>query len=117
MPRKKVAAKPFSPDKAPAPDVILSMATFVAERDQALLSLDRAKILAYGDKWGVNFNRVPGEEHLFWASVHMARTGAKSLPLEARVESKRWLTERGLRSLDDGDVPALAPQGEEHGNR
>jgi hypothetical protein len=81
-----------------------TMKGFVAERDAALLSLDKDKILAYGDKWGVDWKLVPGKEYWFWVSVHMARTGAKSLPMEARIESKRWLTERGLRSMDDDIV-------------
>lgn len=81
-----------------------TMKTFVAERDAALLSMDKDTLLAYGNKWGVDWKLVPGEEQWFWASVHMARTGAKSLPMEARIESKKWLTERRLRSMDDGEL-------------
>lgn len=81
-----------------------TMKDFVAERDAALLSMDKDRLLAYGKKWGVDWKFVPGKEYWFWASVHMARTGAKSLPMEARAESKRWLTQRGLRSMDDGSV-------------
>lgn len=79
--------------------------TFAAERNDALLSLDKEKILAYGQKWGVNFNKVPGEEETFWASVHKARTAIPALPMAARVLSKRWLAERGMASMDDGNVP------------
>lgn len=82
-----------------------TMKEFVADRDAALLSMDKAQLIAYGNKWGVNWKLVPGKKEWFWVSVHMARTGAKTLPMEARIESKRWLTERGLRSMDDGDVP------------
>lgn len=80
-------------------------ANMKAERDEALLSMDREKILAYGDKWGADFRRfLPNREQWFWASVHIARTGAKSLPMEERVKSKQWLEARGLKSIDDGDV-------------
>lgn len=36
-------------------------------------------------------------------ALHMARTGAKSIPLAQRLYSQRWLNERGLGSLDMPD--------------
>jgi hypothetical protein len=81
--------------KAPSPS------KFVQERDAALLSLDQFTIEEYGRKYGVKMSSNPD---IFWASVHKARTGAVSLPREARLESKRWLAERGMSSLDDGDL-------------
>jgi hypothetical protein len=36
--------------------------------------------------------------------MHKARTALRSLPLDVRLESKRWLTERGMRSLDEGEL-------------
>lgn len=75
---------------------------YVAERDAALLSLDRPTIEAFCRKYGLG---ISPREDTFWATVHKARTGAKTLPLEARSLSKAWLTERGLESWDDGDVP------------
>jgi hypothetical protein len=80
------------------------MKEFVADRDAALLSMDKEKLIAYGNKWGVNWKLVPGKEVWFWVSVHMARTGATSLPSEERIKSKKWLRERGLRSMDE-DLP------------
>lgn len=74
---------------------------FVTERDEALLSLDMEKIKAYGTKYGARFS---DDHDTFWTSVHMARSAAKTLPMEARKISKRWLLARGLRSFDDGDV-------------
>lgn len=82
-----------------------AFAQFAVERNAALLSLDKEKILAYGQKWGVNFAKVPGDEEGFWASVHKARTAIPALPMAARVLSKRWLAERGMAGMDDGDVP------------
>lgn len=78
---------------------------FVKDRDDALLSLDKEKILAYGRKWGVNELLIPKQEENFWIAIHKARTAAKTLPMAARSESKQWLQERGFRSMDDGDVP------------
>ena len=81
------------------------MKQFLADRDAALLSMDKEQLIAYGNKWGVNWKLVPGKEEWFWVSVHMARTGATSLPRAERIKSKEWLTARGLRSMDDGDLP------------
>lgn len=78
---------------------------FVKDRDEALLSLDKEKIMAYARKWGVNELLIPRQEEIFWIAIHKARTAAKSLPMEARSESKRWLQARGFHSMDDGEVP------------
>lgn len=77
-------------------------AGYVADRDAALLSLDRATIEAFCRDYGLP---ISPREETFWATVHKARTGAKTMPMEARSLSKRWLGERGLESWDDGDVP------------
>ena len=79
---------------------------FVAERNAALLSLDRARIVAYMVKYG---NAVPRDQELFWLGVHKARTAIPTLPMAARIESKRWLEARDSQSLDEGDIPATAP--------
>jgi hypothetical protein len=52
--------------------------------------------------------KLPHDEATFWVAVHKARRGARDLPMAARPESKRWLTERGDRSFDDGDGAAMA---------
>jgi len=78
------------------------MKVFVQERDHALLSMDKATLLAYYQKW--SDKQPPSDDKVFWASVHMARTGARSLPMFERAASKRWLMARNLRSMDDGEV-------------
>ena len=75
---------------------------FLKERRHALLSMDKTTIESYLHKYGV---RIPSNEDTFWISIHMARTGAKDLPMEQRIISKQWLRERGYRSMDDGEVP------------
>ena len=37
-------------------------------------------------------------------TLHKTITGVVSLPRKLRRASKRWLTERGFHSLDDGDL-------------
>lgn len=79
------------------------MDDFLAERKEALLSMDRETILAYAAKWGEDLSSRTGDA--FWGAVHMARTGAKDLPMAERSKSKAWLHARGWRSMDDGDLP------------
>ena len=75
---------------------------FLVERRKALLSMDKTKILAYVQKWGVR--NIPQDEKMFWVTIHKARTGATDLPLPERRKSKLWLSQRGFQSLDDGDL-------------
>jgi len=74
---------------------------FVKERDEALLSLDEQKIRAMIKQW--NGIEMP-QGQLFWAVVHKAITGAVSLPIEFRKQSKAWLRQHGLKSCDGGEL-------------
>ena len=78
------------------------MSQFLADRREALMSLDRDKILAYMKKYGVEFNSK--SLTVFWIAIHKAITGATDLPLDFREKSKAWLTERGYESFDDGEL-------------
>ena len=83
-----------------------NLGAFLRERNAALLSLDKEKILAYARKWGAKLPFDPNDEEMFWCAVHKAITAIPSLPSEARSASKRWLQSRGYSSWDDGDVKA-----------
>lgn len=86
--------------KIPPP---FDIAAYVAERDTALLSLDEQRLRAFFKKhMGKD---APADPNVFWRAVHKARTAARSLPMDARAESKRWLLAHGSEPLDDGDVP------------
>lgn len=74
---------------------------FIKDRDKALLSLEKNKILAYCAKYGVS---MPSNDASFWIGVHKAITGNVGLPLEFRKKSKQWLSKRGYKSLDDGEL-------------
>ena len=74
----------------------------VQERNAAFLSLDEERIREYMIKWnGVD---LPSNPDTFWASVHKAITAVKDLPINFRRQSKKYLTDRGMHSLDDGDL-------------
>lgn len=74
------------------------------DRDVALLSMDKDKILDYANKYEVNMANLPSGDDDFWAAVHIAISAVESLPMERRSISKRYLLERGLEVFDDGLV-------------
>ena len=75
---------------------------FVKERDAALRTLDIDVCIAFAKKWSPDRASVTRE--VAEIGMHKARTAALSLTKEERQFSKDWLTERGYKSLDDGDL-------------
>ena len=69
---------------------------FVQERNSALLSLDKEKILAYCRKYGVN---ISGDGDAFWAAVHKARMGIRGFPEAEKQISRDWLNEHGFKTV------------------
>lgn len=74
------------------------MEDFIKERNEALLSLDKEKILAYGKKYNVKF---PEDEKILWAGVHKAICNLYLIPVnkitkEQYEKSKEWLKENGF---------------------
>lgn len=67
---------------------------FVKERDNALLSMDKEKIMAYMRKYKVKFQ--PDNETVFWAGVHKAIIGINSATKEQKDRSAAWLIEHGF---------------------
>jgi hypothetical protein len=88
--------------KVPDPPPTFDLPTFLAERESALLSMDEQQIRAYFLKY--NGNSGPAEPEVFWRGIHKARTALKTLPMDARQESKRWLLARGSQPMDDGEI-------------
>jgi len=78
------------------------LATFTRERNEALLSLDEAKIRAHHAKWSPM--PLPTDPHVFWGAIHKAITGIKTFPIEFRRSSKAWLDQRGLGNYGDGEL-------------
>ena len=80
----------------------MNIKKFIKERDEILLSGDLDRMVTFYQKHNPG-RSVPARD-VVEIAFHKARTGATSLPREIRMESKRWLNERGLGSLDDGDL-------------
>jgi len=73
----------------------MNIKQFAKERDEALLSLDKEKIIKYMKKYGVN----PIENELiFWTGVHKAILALKSTTEEQKVKSSKWLLENGFEA-------------------
>ena len=75
--------------------------TFIEQRDRLLLEMDEGKIRRYYKALNV---RLPVHPEAFWRAVHKARTGAATLPEDARRESAEWLKARGSTTFDDGKL-------------
>lgn len=75
---------------------------FKLARNAALLSMDEQTIRTFFREY--NGKDLPTNQLTFWGSVHKAVTGCTDLPIEFRRKSKKWLTENGLKSHDDGDL-------------
>jgi hypothetical protein len=77
---------------------------FVKERNEVLLRADLDEVVAFQKKYneGMDWSSVP--RHIQEVGMHKAITAVTILPRQHRLKSKRWLTERGYQSFDDGDL-------------
>jgi hypothetical protein len=69
----------------------IELAEFLRDRDEALRSLDEAKIRAYAKKYDCEAE-MPSHPLVFWAAVHKARLQLLLTAEERRV-SEQWLAE------------------------
>lgn len=74
---------------------------YTQERDSLLLEKNVGKVIKFYAKHNEGKALSYGEAELI---MHKAITGARTLPIEFRRESKQWLEEHGWSSLDDGDL-------------
>ena len=85
------------------PEDKAEIAAFVRERTEMLLACDVDRMIAFHAKHNPG-RTFFGSREIAEIVLHKSRTAAKSLPIEPRLASKRWLSERGYSSLDDGDL-------------
>lgn len=77
--------------------------TYMADLKAVLLTMDEEKIRAFHQKHNPQ-KQMPTHPEMFWGTVHKLITGFKTIDIETRRKSKAWLTARGYRSYDDGDL-------------
>lgn len=72
------------------------MSDFLKERNEAMASGDKDKILKYCKKYGIT---IPEDEEIFWMGVHKAICNLYSygnnISKKQYEESLNWLTSRG----------------------
>lgn len=75
---------------------------FIAERDAVLRSMDVQKLISFYKK---HHPHLPAPDpDIAEITLHKARTGCLNLTMDERLLSKKWLTERGYQSMDDGEL-------------
>lgn len=79
------------------------IAAFIKERDEILMSCDVDRVIAFHAKYNPGSQAFSSRE-VAEIALHKARTACLSLPMEARLASKRWLQDQNYSSLDDGDL-------------
>lgn len=72
---------------------MVDLAQFQKERDEALFSLDKKKILAYCRKYQVS---LPKSELAFWAAIHKCICNVSSATAEQKENSTQWLISHGF---------------------
>lgn len=75
---------------------------FIKERNEALLSLDKQKILAYSQKYSGGSD--PESDIVFWAGVHKARVAIAAFPESEKAISRQWLKEHGFHEEIRGKI-------------
>ena len=66
----------------------------VQERNEALFSLDKNKIMAYLRKY--NLPTEASSDVVFWAGIYKAICNIKNAPEPIVEEARAWLNERGF---------------------
>lgn len=72
----------------------LGTKAFIRERDAALRSLDKKKITAYLDKYGIDWK--PMNDLVFWAAVYKARLSIRDFTAAEKNVSVEWLVGHGF---------------------
>lgn len=73
------------------------MDDFIKDRNEAFVSMDKEKILAYCKKYDIT---MPEDEDIFWAGVHKIVCNLfliedSPIPIEQYNKSYDWLKEHG----------------------
>ena len=79
------------------------IAAYNAERDAVLASDDLGRFIAFSEK---NLQQPFSSREVAEIAMHKMRTAVPAVPRMLRVTSYRWLTERGMKTWDDGDLAA-----------
>ena len=71
----------------------MGLSEFVKERNEALFSLDRDRIVEHSKKYGLE---PPKDELVFWAGVYKCICQITSAPEALLNQAKCWLHDHGM---------------------
>uniref|UniRef100_UPI003FEED07A hypothetical protein n=1 Tax=Eubacterium sp. TaxID=142586 RepID=UPI003FEED07A len=72
---------------------IYNIEQFTKDRDKALLSLDKEKILAFYAKYGLPYAKI---DKVFWATVYKCIYHIDASTKKQKAEAKQWLLQNGF---------------------
>ena len=73
---------------------LMNIKKFVKERNEAIFSLEKEKIVAYCKKYDVP---IPENEQVFWAGVYKSILAIENSPEHLRQKAIEWLDEHGFK--------------------
>ena len=68
----------------------------IKQRNEAILSLDREKILAYAEEHQI---KMPDDYYQFWAGIHKARLHIDEATEAQKAKSFAWLVSHGFNPI------------------
>jgi hypothetical protein len=77
----------------------MNLTEFIKDRDEALRSLDKQRILNYYRKYGearIAEQLEKSDDTVFWAAVHRGRLTLNSFTAEEKAISEQWLKDHGF---------------------
>ena len=72
----------------------MNIEKFVKERNEAMFSLEKEKIVAYCKKYGIH---IPENEQVFWAGVYKYILSIENSPEHLRQKAIEWLDGHGFK--------------------
>ena len=77
----------------------MDIAEYIRRRDKILIDLDVDEMIALMKEAGAR--SVPSNRDVALIALHKARAVVTSVPENLRLESKKWLTDRGFTYWDN----------------
>ena len=72
----------------------MNIEKFVKERNEAMFSLEKEKIVAYCKKYGIH---IPENEQVFWAGVYKSILAVENSPEHLRHKAIEYLDGHGFK--------------------
>lgn len=77
------------------------LSQYVRDRNAALFSLDKNKILRFCRHYGIT---LPAAEDVFWAAVFKSILHITDAPENLKAQAREWLKENGFKEALHADI-------------